>query len=55
MLVVTRKVGEKVMIPGKGIEIMVVKVLQNGAVRVGIKAPDGVAVYREELLCTKKR
>jgi carbon storage regulator CsrA len=55
MLVVTRKVGEKVMIPGKGIEVMVVKVLPNGAVRIGVKAPDGVAIYREELLCTKKR
>lgn len=50
MLVVTRKEGEKVMIPSKGIEIVVVKVLPNGAVRVGIKAPPDVAVYREELV-----
>lgn len=57
MLVVTRKEGEKIMIPCKGIEIAIVKVLPNGAVRVGIKAPSDVGVYREELLtkCTKRR
>jgi carbon storage regulator CsrA len=54
MLVVTRKVGEKVLIPGKGIEVAIVKVLPNGSVRVGIKAPPDVGVYREELLVGKK-
>lgn len=55
MLVVTRKVGEKVLVPGKGIEIMIVKCLPNGTVRLGIKAPDGVGVYREELLDVRTR
>jgi carbon storage regulator CsrA len=54
MLVVTRKAGEKVLIPSKGIEIAIVKVLPNGAVRIGIKAPHDVGVYREELLTSKK-
>jgi carbon storage regulator CsrA len=54
MLVVTRKAGERVMIPSKGIEITIVKVLPNGAVRIGVKAPQDVGVYREELLVSKK-
>ncbi|NBW12204.1 MAG: carbon storage regulator [Caulobacteraceae bacterium] len=54
MLVVTRKAGEKVLIPSKGIEVAIVKVLPNGSVRVGIKAPAEVGVYREELLTSKK-
>lgn len=50
MLVVTRKEGEKVIIPEAGIEIVVVRVTDTGAVRVGIKAPDGVKILREELM-----
>lgn len=50
MLVVTRKRGEKVLIPDAGIEISIVRVLPNGQVRLGIVAPPAVGVFREELL-----
>lgn len=50
MLVVTRKEGEKVLIPEAGIEIVVARVTETGAVRIGIKAPDGVKILREELV-----
>lgn len=50
MLVVTRKAGEKVLIPGAGIEVLIVKVLPGGQVRLGISAPKDVLVVREELL-----
>lgn len=53
MLVVTRKVGEKVILPDAQIEITVSAVLSNGRVRLGIKAPEHVRVYREELLTEK--
>lgn len=49
MLIVTRKAGEKVVIPQLGIEILVAKVLPNGHVRIGVAAPKDVTVLREEL------
>jgi len=49
MLIVTRKAGEKVVIPQLGIEILVAKVLPNGQVRLGVEAPKEVTVLREEL------
>jgi carbon storage regulator CsrA len=53
MLVVTRKAGEKVVIPQVDIEIVVAAVLPNGRVRLGIKAPPKVLVFREELLAER--
>lgn len=50
MLVITRKTGEKIVLPDLGIEIMVARVLPTGAVRVGIRAPSGVKILREELM-----
>jgi len=48
MLVLTRKVGESVVIDG-GIEVFVLD--NNGhQVRLGFKAPDDVSVVRSELL-----
>lgn len=47
MLVLTRTVGEKVLI-GKDITITVVRVLGH-RVRIGIEAPKGVKILREEL------
>lgn len=47
MLVLSRFVGEKVCI-GPDIEIMVFSI-SGGKVRLGIKAPQEVAVYREEV------
>ena len=48
MLVLSRKLGESVRIGG-GIRVTVVKV-SGGGVRLGISAPDGMEIVREELL-----
>lgn len=53
MLVVTRKEGEKVVLPELNVEIVVAAVLPNGRVRLGIKAPEQIRVLREELLAEK--
>jgi len=47
MLVLTRKPDEKIMI-GDDIEIVVVAV-EGDRVRLGIKAPKGVSIYRGEV------
>ena len=47
MLVLSRKVGERILV-GDQVRITVVR-LTNGGVRLGIEAPDGVTVIREEL------
>lgn len=47
MLILTRKKGEKIFI-GNDIEVMVMKV-DGGQVRIGIQAPVGVVVLREEV------
>ena len=48
MLVLSRKVGEQFVLPDLGITVKVVAV-RGGQVRLGIVAPPGVAVLREEL------
>jgi len=50
MLVLSRKSNERIVIDGH-IRITVVGIRGN-QVRLGIEAPDGVKVYREELLMT---
>jgi len=47
VLVVTRKVGERILI-GDKIAVTVVKI-GNGGVRIGIDAPAEMAIVREEL------
>ena len=47
MLVLSRKVGERILV-GDQIRITVVRVT-SGGVRLGIEAPDGTTVVREEL------
>lgn len=47
MLVLTRKIGQKIIIGGE-IEVMVVSI-RDHAVRLGIDAPSGVAVNRKEI------
>jgi carbon storage regulator len=47
MLTLTRKAGQKIRI-GDDIEI-VVREIRGRQVRLGISAPDGLQVYREEL------
>jgi carbon storage regulator len=48
MLVLTRKVNERIVIDG-GIVLEVLEVLGN-RVRLGITAPSGVTILREELV-----
>lgn len=48
MLVLTRKLGEKILI-GDDIEVTVLDVRGDG-VRIGIDAPRGVKIQREEVL-----
>ena len=48
MLVLSRKPGEKILI-GDKISITVVRIAP-GIVRIGIDAPDGLPILREELL-----
>ncbi len=48
MLVLTRKLGERIMI-GEGIELKVLAV-NGGRVRIGITCPDDVRVLRSELI-----
>lgn len=47
MLVLSRKLGEKIVINGD-IVVTVVKIDRN-QIRVGIEAPKDVAIYREEI------
>lgn len=47
MLVLTRKVGESVLLTG-GIRITVTEVL-NGKIRLGFEAPPAVQIYRSEI------
>ena len=49
MLVLSRRVNEKIIIPGLGIVIEVVAV-KGQAVRIGVEAPPDVHILREELL-----
>lgn len=48
MLVLSRKVGERILI-GRNISIMVVGVEAGSRVRLGIDAPPGVRIDREEI------
>lgn len=48
MLVLTRKPGEQIVVPELGLTVTVVAV-EGRRVRLGISAPDELAVYREEL------
>jgi carbon storage regulator CsrA len=50
MLVLSRRIGEKVVLPDFGITVQVVDVSRRGVVRLGFDAPLDVAIYREELL-----
>jgi len=48
MLVLTRKIGERIQIGG-GISVTVVRI-QGDKVRLGVDAPLDIAVHREEVL-----
>jgi carbon storage regulator CsrA len=49
MLVLSRRLGEKIVLPSLGVTVQVLA-LRRGAVRLGIEAPPDVAVLREELV-----
>ena len=53
MLILTRRVGESVVI-GADIEVHVIG-LRGNQVRLGISAPDDVAVHREEVSARIRR
>src|SRR5438045_1718935 len=48
MLVLSRRLNEKIVFPGIGTAVQVVAI-KAGAVRLGIEAPPHVTVFREEL------
>jgi carbon storage regulator len=48
MLVLSRKLGQRFQV-GPEVRITIVK-LDRNAVRIGIEAPDGLTIYREEIL-----
>ena len=48
MLVLSRKIGERIVVPHCELAVTVVAV-EGNAVRLGISAPEDVAVYREEV------
>ena len=48
MLVLSRRTGEKVVVPHHGLEIRVLEIRGN-KVRLGITAPRDLEVYREEI------
>lgn len=47
MLVLRRKIGERIVVPGCGVTLTVLAV-EGKSVRLGVSAPAAVAVYREE-------
>lgn len=49
MLVVTRRIGEEIMLPDCGVTIAVVSVA-GSKVKLGVTAPAGVPVHRSEVL-----
>ena len=48
MLVLSRKAGQQVVLPGCGVTISVVQIGKN-RVRLGIVAPHGTVVHRDEI------
>lgn len=48
MLVLSRKQGQRFQI-GENIRVTVVRIDRN-SIRIGVEAPDGQMIYREELL-----
>jgi carbon storage regulator len=48
MLVLSRRPGERIVLPGLNITIQVISI-KSGAVRLGIEAPADIPILREEL------
>lgn len=49
MLVLSRKLGERLVIGGEGNVVLTLVDIGRGQVRIGIDAPRDVNIYREEL------
>ncbi len=49
MLVLSRKEGERIVMPNQEVIVTIVAIHGN-RVRIGVTAPAGVAIYREEIL-----
>src|SRR5260370_232487 len=49
MLVLSRRLNEKIVFPGLDISVQIVNIKPGGAVRLGIEAPRAVTVLREEI------
>jgi carbon storage regulator CsrA len=54
MLVLSRRLKEKVVLPGLGITVRVLAV-RGGTVSLGIEAPPDIAVLRDELVGKPER
>ena len=50
MLVLSRKVNEKILVPTIGLEMTILEVRRNGTVRIGFSAPPDVPILREEVV-----
>ena len=48
MLVLSRKLGERIVVPHCELAVTVIAV-EGNTVRLGISAPEDIAVYREEV------
>ena len=48
MLVLTRKIGQRIVVPDCELAVMVIAI-EGKSVRLGISAPNDIAVYREEI------
>jgi carbon storage regulator len=48
MLVLSRKIGERLVVPHCDL-VVTILAAKGGAVRLGISAPEEIAVYREEV------
>ena len=49
MLVLSRKEGERIVMPNQEVIVTIVAIHGN-RVRIGVTAPSGVSIYREEIL-----
>lgn len=54
MLTLSRKVGQRIVVPGLGVVLTVLEV-RGGQVRLGIEAPKEVAVHRQEVWHVSQR
>jgi carbon storage regulator len=48
MLVLSRKCGERVVFPDQNIVVTLLEI-HGGQIRLGIEAPQNVAIYRQEI------